>query len=121
MSDSKIKKVFVSKDKLYNISRQLLCDQSCTIQNLAFYNGLIESCFPAVTFGPHHYRELEKDKCLSLRLNCGEEEACSRLCEGSIECIKWWIGDIQTSFRSIQNLDPSVVPKPLTKVGALFK
>jgi hypothetical protein len=60
------------------------------IRCLASFIGLIVHAFYAVTFGPLHYRNLERNKVSALRNSFGNFESIVFINEDSKNEIKWW-------------------------------
>ena len=95
--------------KIKEIGSHLLKHQTCTIQMLASFIGLLVSSFNAVNYGPLHYRFLERDKSHALRCNRGNYDSLMKLSSEAIDDIQWWIDNIDSTFRKINREEPSVI------------
>ena len=71
------------------------------IRKIARLVGKFTSSFPAVSFGPLHYRSLERGKILVLKLAKGNFDKKMKVSQGGVVDILWWINDID-SFSPIQ-------------------
>ena len=80
-----------------------------TIREIASFLGTLVSSFPGVQFGPLHYRHIEADKERNLKLNQGNFDAPMILSCDSLEEIRWWSSNIQSSSRKIHHSSPDVV------------
>ena len=63
--------------------------------------------FPAVTFGPLHYRHLERDKISGLKHHKGNFEGKISLSAKAVSEIHWWINNIDNSCHHI-----NYIPNP---------
>ena len=63
--------------------------------------GKFTSSFSAVSFGPLHYRSLERGKILVLKLAKGNFDKKMKVSQGGVVDILWWINDIDL-FSPIQ-------------------
>ena len=104
-------KVYLPNDKKLKIKEaclELLSSVICSIQQLASFIGLIVSSFNGVDYGALHYRCLERQKILALKMNRGNYEGLLTLSEDSLAEVKWWMEHIDSSFRDIRRNKPSV-------------
>jgi len=76
--------------KLREIVNQMLTIKNPTIRFLAKAIGIFVSSFPAVKFGPLHYRNLEKEKTIALKQNKGNFEATLELSLLAKSELLWW-------------------------------
>ena len=109
--DSKEMKVSLPLDKVHKIKEigsQILKLQTCKIQMLASFIGLLVSSFNGVDYGALHYRGLEQDKCQALRCNRGNYESFLELSPEAKLDIQWWIDNVDSSFRKINRGEPKV-------------
>ena len=72
-----------------------------SIRNVATVIGSIVSCFPAVKFGPLHYRALECVKINGLKCFNGDFDSPIALTKDAYDDLKWWIDNIDNSFNDI--------------------
>ena len=80
-----------------------------TIREVASFIGTLVSSFPGVEFGPLHYRHIEADKELNLKLNKGNFDSHMTLSHDSLKDVCWWSSNIQTATRKILHSSPDVV------------
>ena len=85
---------------------QCLNNNIISIRELAKIIGNIVATFPAVTYGPLHYRHLERDKILGLRHHRENFDRKITLSATAVYDIQWWINDIDNSCHHI------LKPKP---------
>lgn len=88
---------------------KLLQNKCPTIREVATVLGLMTSSFPAVTFGPLKYRQLEIDKTDALRENKGDFDGTMQLSKKSKQDLAWWISSIENSSNPISHGQPDVV------------
>ena len=96
------------KEKIKALLVDCLTKQKITLREIAKVIGNIVASFPAVTYGRLHYRHLERDKIVGLKLNKGDFESHIVLSPNAICDIKWWISNIDNSYHKIQNPDPDI-------------
>jgi hypothetical protein len=92
--DTEVFKVFLTDekvDKIISLGHSILQQKNVVIRCLASFIGLIVHAFYAVTFGPLHYRNLERNKVSALRNSFGNFESIVFINEDSKNEIKWWI------------------------------
>ena len=63
--------------------------------------GSIVRCFPAVIFGPLHYRALECVKINGLKCLYGDFDSPTALAKAAYDDLKWWIDNVDNSFNDI--------------------
>ena len=103
LTDKKADKILQLCQKFSNPGRQF------TIREVASFIGTLVSSFPGVEFGPLHYRHIEADKELNLKLNKGDFDSHMTLSPVSLEDIRWWSSNIHTATRKILRSSPGVV------------
>ena len=81
------------KQKIYALCKKCL-EIIPTIRELAKLIGHCVASFPAVTYGPLYYRELEANKISSLKLNKGNFDKTAVISEKANTEIRWWINNI---------------------------
>ncbi len=112
------------REKIVDISNNLLTRSHITILEVASLVGLLVSTFPAVTFGPLYYRALERDKIIALKIAQGDFDQLMYLSEAAIADIHWWIDNINSSFNRITISNPdAVITTDASSLGwgAIFK
>ncbi len=67
-----------------------------SIRDVPSVVGLIVSAFPAVKFGPLHYRALEFCKTGALKSFHGNFDHAMSLSNSAYEDLDWWINNIET-------------------------
>ena len=86
----------------------IMSKEKLRIRDLAKVIGLLVASFPAVTWGPLFYRELERSKISALKENRGNFDAIMQVTpEGRAE-LTWWIENIQDSCVSLESKYPSL-------------
>ena len=105
LTDKKADKILQLCQKLSNPGRQF------TIREAASFIGTLVSSFPGVEFGPLHYRHIEADKELELKMKSNKENFDSHmtLSHESLKDICWWSSKIQTATSTILHSSPDVV------------
>ena len=93
--------------KIVATYQQYLTRKFMTIREVASLIGTLVSTFPGVQFGPLHYRKLERDKSLALRLSSGNFDSNMRLSQASPADSTWWVTSLPTAFRTIDHGTPS--------------
>ena len=86
------------KNKIKTLLLNCLHSQQVSIRELARILGNIVASFPAVTFGPLHYRHLERDKIRGLKYHKGNFEGKISLSAKAVSEIHWWINNIDNSM-----------------------
>jgi hypothetical protein len=72
-----------------------------SIHQVASVTGKLVATFPAVQFGPLHYRELEKDKTAALSQARGDYKALMTLSSGAVADLDWWIKNLKCAYADI--------------------
>ena len=80
----------------------MLKEEFLIIRKIARLLGRFTNSFPAVRFGPLHYRSLEQDKILALRFAKGNFDKKVKVLQARKMDILWWINNIEDSFSPIQ-------------------
>ena len=93
-------------EKLKTIAWTLLDLEQPTIREVAKLVGTMVANIPAVEYGELYYRQLENEKALALKANCGDFEATMRLSQAAREDILWWINSAKASKRPISHGSP---------------
>ena len=97
------------KEKMLLSCKRLIKARDISIRDLAKVIGLIVSSFPAVKFGPLHYRHLEKDKCRALKDSRGNFDQVMEISEAGKKELAWWIKNITDAFNDVNCKDPDIV------------
>ena len=100
------------KVSLLSACNQLLIDGRVTIRELAKVIGKIVASFPAVKFGPLHYRHLEEcKKKAALREAKGDYDSHTSLTPYARDELKWWMENTHNSQNEIETPDPEITIK----------
>ena len=99
------------KASLLSACDQLLRAGRVTIQDLAKMIGKIVASFPAVKFGPLHYRHLEGCKKAALREARGKYDSHASLTPSAREELQWWLDNTADSQNEIVTPDPEITIK----------
>ena len=98
-------KVLKIKDKCSKLSMS----HNLSIRDVASVIGLIVSTFPAVKFGPLHYRSLENDKIQALAISKGNFDHAMSLSKTAYDDLRWWIDNVESSFNDMAISNPEMV------------
>ena len=95
---------FKSGRIIFKIKR-LLYEEKQTIRNLAFVIGSLVVTFPVLPCGKFHYRELERYKIVSLKLQKGKYNApFTPLSTSAIAKLHWWLKHL-TNANKLRKID----------------
>ena len=78
------------KNKIKTILTDCLCKYKISLRELARILGNIVASFLAVTYGPLHYRHLERERIIGLKYHKGNFEGKIRLSAKTKAEIQWW-------------------------------
>ena len=87
---------------------KLLGTHSPSIRSVARVIGKLIAAFPAIQYGPLHYRSLERDKICSLKENRGHFDRAMQLSEKAKQELTWWIDNIKESDSPLQRKGPQI-------------
>lgn len=76
----------------------LLNQDNPSIREVAHIIGLTVCSFPGVQFGDLHYRYLEHNKTVALKVNKGDYDAIMTLSLEATADLHWWIHDVTSGF-----------------------
>ena len=93
-------------DMIKNECLKLLEKPTCTIRTVASIIGLFISTFPAVEFGPLHYRQLERQKISALKNPCGNFDSIMVITDDMKKELRWWSENVHIQERIIDRGDP---------------
>lgn len=96
------------KVSIVNACSELLSKSSMTIRELAKVIGMLVAAFPAVLWGPLHFRELEAVKIKALKKSKGEFEALTVLTQSAKDELMWWTQNISNSHYPLEINDPDI-------------
>lgn len=110
--DSESMKVKLTPERIDKILKgcvHLLSAVRPSIRDLARVIGMIVASFPAVKFGPLHYRQLEKDKTAALKISKGDFDQGASLSLGAKAELRWWIDNVSTADNDVYVSEPDIV------------
>ena len=87
------------KDKISKSCKMLTQEKAFSIREVAKVIGLIVSSFPAVRYGPMHYRQLETEKSNAVTLNKGDYDVQMTLSMAAKTELYWWINKYPNCFQ----------------------
>ena len=90
------------KEQIHRLGSELLETAETTIRTLASFIGKVCAAFEVTPMGRFHYRNLEGLKIAALVRNGWNYEANCRLNSGARADIVWWITNVFSSFRSLE-------------------
>ena len=99
--DSKNMKITLTEERKENIMNAIVDaskNRKITIRKFSSIIGLLVAAFPAVLYGPLHYRYMEKDKTENLKINLGKFDKYMIISDKSLEEMVWWERNIGLAF-----------------------
>ena len=90
------------KASIKQLCQEVLQEEFLIIRKVPKLLGKFTSSFPAVRFGPLHYRSLERDKILALKFAKGNFDKKMKVSQAGKMDILWSINNIEDSFSPIQ-------------------
>ena len=64
--------------------------------------------FPAVMYGPLHFRLIDMDKTTALQHALGHFDTCMQLTDPSIADMKWWRDSVHSAYNVVQHNQPEI-------------
>lgn len=108
--DTSVFRIFLTDekiDKIISLGRMILSEDTCIIiRVVASFIGLIVHACNAVTFGPLHYRCLERDKVKALRECDDDFNGMMSLSKNSRQEVFWWVSNISEVNGKLIRPDP---------------
>ena len=89
------------KAALKKLVNQLLTIHKPKIRFVAKVLGTMVAAFPASKYGPLYYRNIDMDKTMALKAQCGNFEASMILSSASVQELRWWKAHIDTMYNWI--------------------
>ena len=74
-----------------------------TIQEMASFVGMMTASFPAVMYGPLHYRSIDIDKNDALKQSKGNFSSHMTLSSSSLEDLRWWVASLPSAFNVVRH------------------
>ena len=88
-------------DKITEACKKLMRRSCAPIREVARVIGLLVAAFPAVNLGKLHYRQLEMEKIVALRMTGGDFDKSMNITAGMKEDLNWWIHNVSFQHRNI--------------------
>lgn len=95
------------KDKIFNLTTELLHNKRVTIFDLASLIGNLVAADPAVPLGPLRYKYLEMDRNRLLTTHKGNYQAEVTLDSRSLEMLHWWHDNIHSLQKPLITSPPT--------------
>ena len=70
--------------------------------------NLMTASFPAVMYGPLHFRLIDMDKTTALQYALGHFDTCMQLTDRSIADMKWWRDSVHSAYNVMQHNQPEI-------------
>lgn len=64
--------------------------------------------FPAVMYGPLHFRLIDIDKTTVLQHAMGHFDTCMQLTDSSLADIKWWRDSLHSAYNVVRHNQPDI-------------
>ena len=109
--NSRQMKVFLpdlKKQEIKDECASLLATAKPTIKMVARVIGKFVAAFPAVQYGPLHYRALEKEKTAALKANFGHYDRKMQLSDEAKIEVQWWLQNVDEAYSCIYREKPDV-------------
>ncbi len=90
------------KEKFLVLLKEVLSKTRVKIRMVASLVGKMVSSLPATLYGPLYYRNVEVNKNMALKKNCGNYEKYMYLSEDAKSDVRWWIKNVPTMYAPIQ-------------------
>ena len=103
-------KITLTEDKRRSIVQECkmaIAKRELTIREVAKLIGKLIASFPAVKYGPLHFRFIEACKSKAVKCNHGNYNALMTLDQKSIDNLTWWVNNIYPSYNDIFKGPPS--------------
>ena len=97
------------KEVIIDLAKEILRESCVTIRLIARLLGLFTSSFIAVSYGPLHYRNIERDKTKALAKHKGDYDKHMSLSHNSKTEITWWIQNVMGASKPIFRPNPHLV------------
>ena len=109
--DSTDMSVTLTHEKIQSIlqaCKHLLEAKFITIRDLAKAIGKMIASFPAVKYGPLHFRHLEENKKTALKCNKGNFDSVVTISLPARREVLWWINNIEVAKNDIHVSEPDI-------------
>ena len=95
-------------DAILELIKASLRSKCILIRDLASLIGKLIASFPAVCYGPLHFRLLEDTKKEALKASRGDFDVLTVLSDGAREELNWWMDNLHTASKSILSSEPDI-------------
>ena len=95
-------------DAILELIKASLRSKCILIRDLASLIGKLIASFPAVCYGPLHFRLLEDTKKEALKASRGDFDVLTVLSDGAREELNWWMDNLSTASKSILSSEPDI-------------
>ena len=85
-------------DRLIKLCSEIISITEPTIQAVGSLVGMMTASFPAVMFGPLHYRNIDIDKNDALKHSKGNFDSPMTLSTSSLLDLHWWVASLPSAF-----------------------
>ncbi|MCG8045740.1 MAG: hypothetical protein JAY75_18865 [Candidatus Thiodiazotropha taylori] len=92
--------------EIKNLCISLLDKKLLIIRDFAKLIGKLVAAEPGVLYAGSHYKSMEIDKDMALKRSKGDFDACMELSVMARDCMRWWIDNVQNSFKPISHGPP---------------
>jgi len=109
--DSIEMKIYLTQDKaqkLKDACDTILACSNPSIREVSSLLGLMTASFPAVMYGPLHFRPIDMDKTSALQQAKGNFDMCMQLTDTSLADIKWWRDSVHSAYNVVQHGKPEI-------------
>jgi len=109
--DSIEMKIYLTQDKaqkLKDACDKILACSNPSIREVSSLLGLMTASFPAVMYGPLHFRLIDMDKTSALQRAKGNFDMCMQLTDTSLADIKWWRDSVHSAYNVVQHGKPEI-------------
>lgn len=109
--DSMEMKIYPTKEKaqkLKDACDKILACSNHLIWEVSLLLGLMTASFPAVIYGPLHFRLIDMDKTSALQHAKGNFDVCIQLTDASLTDINWWRDLVHSAYNVVQHGQPEI-------------
>jgi hypothetical protein len=110
--DSREMKIYLTPEKTDRLIKHcvdILKKPKSTVQEIASLVGMMTASFPAVMYGPLHYRSIDMDKNEAKKKSKGNVNSSMTLSSSSIEDLHWWAVSLPSAFNVVQHSEYEIV------------
>ena len=109
--DSIEMKIYLTQDKAQkrkDARDKILACSNASIREVSSLLGPMTASFPAVMYGPLHFRLIDMDKTSALQHAKGNFDMCIQLSDASLADIKWWRDSVHSAYNVVQHGKPEI-------------